>query len=551
MDASGGLDLERPVTPNESQGGRSPRSRRAPRTLKNLQHSMPEVSFLPPIAAVNWLTGQALVGKPKPLPAQPSLAPRQPQLRASRTVSGLPLQHELWGGKALATSSSSPAVAAPGARDAPDFAATSVLHGRSIFPPRRRRSGRRRRPARTLALTRLSETLLEEYEEDWEGSGADEEEEAPERRRAYLPRSISSSELGSARPRPGAGSPEPPGTPPAPRVRLDEIRLLRAIGSGGSSTVYEAEWRGQWVAVKRFLYRGGGGFTEEEVARFRQEAASMRPLRHPNVVALRAVCEDRRALALVMTLCPGGSLASALPVAPGPPSERERGPAGAPVPPVSPVLGPLDRPRIRRIALDIARGLAYLHGLPVPLVHRDLKTSNLYIAADGSVLIGDFGTACSLPESRCMTESGTLACMAPEVLRNEPANEKVDVYAFGMTLYEVVFLRRPFDDVRELNPLALGMAAAFNGLRPSLADCPYPALAPLLRDCWHPTPARRPSAAECVRFLEALPPDGSEPASPRLASYGEDGYDRESDRFERPSTGTPTPPYPPEGGRRL
>eukprot|EP00741_Cyanophora_paradoxa_P006937 tig00001065_g6711.t1 len=108
-----------------------------------------------------------------------------------------------------------------------------------------------------------------------------------------------------------------------------------------------------------------------------------------------------------------------------------------------------------------------------------------------------------------MGDEGSFFYLAPEVIRDEPADEKVDVYSLGMLLYEAATGRRPFEG-SGLAPMAASLAAATEGLRPALPEeGPAAALAPVIRACWAHEPDARPSAADAFRLLDEL-------ARPRL-----------------------------------
>ncbi|CAM9271886.1 unnamed protein product, partial [Sphacelaria rigidula] len=86
-----------------------------------------------------------------------------------------------------------------------------------------------------------------------------------------------------------------------------------------------------------------------------------------------------------------------------------------------------------RMALDISRSMAYLHSRDPPIIHRDLKSLNLLLASDNvTVKLCDFGLV-----RTTVTAAGTPAYMAPELLQGRPFNKTVDVYAFGILLWEV------------------------------------------------------------------------------------------------------------------
>lgn len=122
-------------------------------------------------------------------------------------------------------------------------------------------------------------------------------------------------------------------------------------------------------------------------------------------------------------------------------------------------------PRIMEIALDFARGMAYLHSEAKAIIHRDLKPNNLLIGGvsslepvelvkrAGIIKISDFGLSKSLPifdrqlkDTYQLTGgTGSFRYMSPEVFRHTPYNYKVDVYSFGMILYQMIELKAPFE----------------------------------------------------------------------------------------------------------
>ncbi|CAM9305926.1 unnamed protein product, partial [Laminaria digitata] len=102
------------------------------------------------------------------------------------------------------------------------------------------------------------------------------------------------------------------------------------------------------------------------------------------------------------------------------------------------------------MALDVSKSMEYLHSRSPPIVHRDLKSLNLLMAGeDGPVKLCDFGLV-----RTTVTTAGTPAYMAPELLQNRPFNKSIDVYAFGVLLWEVFSREIPFNgyeaaDIRE------------------------------------------------------------------------------------------------------
>ncbi|XP_069739212.1 LOW QUALITY PROTEIN: mitogen-activated protein kinase kinase kinase 11, partial [Phaenicophaeus curvirostris] len=291
---------------------------------------------------------------------------------------------------------------------------------------------------------------------------------------------------GSRSPSPVGGSRSP--SPPA-RVRFGELRLEEVIGAGGFGRVFRGTWRGEVVAVK--AARGDAGAAG--AASLRREARLYARLRHPNVVALRAVCLEPPHLCLVMEFAAGGPLSRVL--------------LGRRVPPD--VL--LDWAR------QVARGMRYLHaGAPVPLIHRDLKSSNVLLAqpvegddVQGKTLkITDFGLAREWQRTTKMSAAGTYAWMAPEVIRASTFSKGSDVWSYGVLLWELLTGEVPY---RGIDGLAVAYGVAVNKLTlPIPSTCP-PALARVMAACWEQDPHRRPGFGVLLGQLEALEPGGLGP----------------------------------------
>ncbi|XWS32775.1 hypothetical protein CRYUN_Cryun22dG0018500 [Craigia yunnanensis] len=154
-----------------------------------------------------------------------------------------------------------------------------------------------------------------------------------------------------------------------------------------------------------------------------------------------------------------------------------------------------------QLALDLARGLSYLHSKKI--VHRDVKTENMLLDKTRTVKIADFGVArleASNPND--MTgETGTLGYMAPEVLNGNPYNRKCDVYSLGICLWEIYCCDMPYPD---LSFSEVTSAVVRQNLRPEIPRCCPSSLANVMKRCWDANPDKRPEMDEVVSMLEAI-----------------------------------------------
>jgi serine/threonine protein kinase len=194
-------------------------------------------------------------------------------------------------------------------------------------------------------------------------------------------------------------------------------RLLEAHAMGGMASIWRAvdESTGSVVAVKRlhpFLIT-------DPVARERllREAAALRGLRHPNVVAVRDLVADPDDPALILEFVPGRTAAEALATD-----------------------GPFDEPAALAIAASVADALGAAHRRG--LVHRDVKPSNVLLGDDGRVRLADFGIAVDEVQDTALTDAGsvvgTLRYLAPERVGGAPATPASDLWSLGAVLFELL-----------------------------------------------------------------------------------------------------------------
>ncbi|XP_051150642.1 serine/threonine-protein kinase CTR1-like isoform X2 [Andrographis paniculata] len=263
-------------------------------------------------------------------------------------------------------------------------------------------------------------------------------------------------------------------------ISWDELHIKERIGAGSFGTVHRAEWHGSDVAVKVLTIQD---FQDDQLKEFLREVAIMKRIRHPNVVLFMGAVTKRPHLSIVTEYLPRGSLFRLI-----------HRPAAGEI---------LDQRRRIRMALDVAKGINYLHRLNPPIVHWDLKSPNLLVDRNWTVKVCDFGLSRFKANTFISSKSvaGTPEWMAPEFLRGEPSNEKSDVYSFGVILWELVTLQQPWSG---LSPAQVVGAVAFQNRRLTIPPNTSPILVSLMESCWADEPAHRPAISSIVDTLKKL-----------------------------------------------
>ena len=147
------------------------------------------------------------------------------------------------------------------------------------------------------------------------------------------------------------------------------------------------------------------------------------------------------------------------------------------------------------ILKDIVSALAWMH-CASRVVHRNVKPSSIYLDEHNRAYIGNFNYSQFLPPSGKLQDTDTVrgspAYMAPELFRMVQYTEKVDVYALGMTIYELFTGKPPFCEFRSLREIYV--AVCVEGKKPDLSSIPDPAIRSLVMLCIDHDPAKRPTA---------------------------------------------------------
>ncbi|KAF7830027.1 serine/threonine-protein kinase CTR1-like [Senna tora] len=263
-------------------------------------------------------------------------------------------------------------------------------------------------------------------------------------------------------------------------ISWDELRIKERVGAGSFGTVHRAEWHGSDVAVKVLTVQD---FQDDQLKEFLREVAIMKRVRHPNVVLFMGAVTKRPHLSIVTEYLPRGSLYRLI-----------HRPASGEL---------LDQRRRLRMALDVAKGINYLHCLNPPIVHWDLKSPNLLVDKNWTVKVCDFGLSRFKANTFISSKSvaGTPEWMAPEFLRGEPSNEKSDVYSFGVILWELVTMQQPWNG---LSPAQVVGAVAFQNRKLAIPPNISPVLASLMESCWDDDPKKRPPFSNIVESLKKL-----------------------------------------------
>jgi WD40 repeat protein/tetratricopeptide (TPR) repeat protein len=276
-----------------------------------------------------------------------------------------------------------------------------------------------------------------------------------------------------------------------PREQLGDYRIVREIGRGGMGVVYEAEQvsLGRLVALKLLLSQTLP--TARHRRRFEREAHAAAALQHTNIVPVFGVGEHEGTPYYAMQLIPGRGLDAVL-------NELKTNGDGV-----------AHWQDAARIGVQVARALEYAHGRGI--LHRDIKPSNLLLDGRGTVWITDFGLA-KASDQHDLTHTGdlvgTLRYMPPEAFEGN-FDARGDIYALGLTLYELLALRPAFGGTDRgglIRQVTEGRAERLGQLQPEIPRD--------LETVVHKAMAREPVeryqsagalADDLTRFLDGLP----------------------------------------------
>ncbi|XP_048463762.1 serine/threonine-protein kinase B-raf [Rhincodon typus] len=262
-----------------------------------------------------------------------------------------------------------------------------------------------------------------------------------------------------------------------------QITLGQRIGSGSFGTVYKGKWHGD-VAVKMLNVTAP---TPQQLQAFKNEVGVLRKTRHVNILLFMGYTTKPQ-LAIVTQWCEGSSLYHHLHI----------------------IETKFEMIKLIDIARQTAQGMDYLHAKSI--IHRDLKSNNIFLHEDLTVKIGDFGLA--TVKSRWSGShqfeqlSGSILWMAPEVIRMQDKNPysfQSDVYAFGVVLYELMSGQLPYSNINNRDQIIFMVGRGY--LTPDLSkvrnNCPK-AMKRLMADCLKKKRDERPLFPQILASIELL-----------------------------------------------
>jgi serine/threonine protein kinase len=153
-----------------------------------------------------------------------------------------------------------------------------------------------------------------------------------------------------------------------------------------------------------------------------------------------------------------------------------------------------------KVCLGVANALSYMHSKG--FMHRDIKSSNVFIDSGGVVRLVGLDLACSFRDpTTLLPETGSYRWMAPEVIRHLPYDNLADVYSFGIFMWELSTREIPYAD---LNAVQAAYLVAKEGLRPYMSLGINPRTKALMSRCWHAESSVRPTFEDIETLLPSL-----------------------------------------------
>ncbi|CAL1534577.1 unnamed protein product [Lymnaea stagnalis] len=256
----------------------------------------------------------------------------------------------------------------------------------------------------------------------------------------------------------------------------EDFERIRVIGKGSYGEVWLAKHKKDKKQVHYVLKKINlGKASKRERKSAEQEAKLLSKLKHPNIVAYKDSFEtDNGFLYIAMQYCEGGDLYARL-------KEQKS--------------VPLEERQVVEWFVQIAMALQYMHERNI--LHRDLKTQNIFLTKSKIIKVGDLGIARVLESAGDMATTliGTPYYMSPELFSNKPYNHKSDVWALGCCVYEMTTLKHAFN-AKDMNSLVYKI---LKGRMPQMPLQYSSELLVLMKSMLHQDPDKRPSVNRILR----------------------------------------------------
>ena len=316
-----------------------------------------------------------------------------------------------------------------------------------------------------------------------------------------------------------------------PSINSNDLTIDKVLGQGGFGTVYKGTWNDRAVAIKELnddsdgICDGGSldssllSASQETTSKFQEfqrECWIMSTMVHPNITQLYGVSVVP-VLRMVMQFCPGGDLFEFLH-----PKDKITGKQ------TNATYDQISWNLRYKIGLDIAKGMRYLQSIKPPIIHRDLRSLNIFLIdpTESSKLraqVADFGLSRRVAY-KIKGFLGTWQWLAPEVINTEADqyDQRADIYSYGIVLWEIVTSLIPFDeyyfdkrfgkkigpgesiDNYDINVITIKKAIINDHLRPSIPSHVPDRIKSIILSCWKNNPNDRPSFDFIVKELSDL-----------------------------------------------